>query len=1823
MKRLNSLLLTMCMSVFLAFAGTGTSASDAIDFDWAAGNEHPGNNETVWYKVDLSAVPEGDDVLLYLNNLSTSITANIEAEPFIMLGSLTSLNEPTSKAILPTKNYAMNMSGSTIEALNVSEVYIALKSDNPVKFAAEPVEPGEKDLECMNAPQFNYAGTTQTASSKWYVVDITEAKSNPAKTVEITITNLGAATANIDASVSFDCPSSGLTSNNMKVAAGATQTKKLDRAFLDMVSSNEVYVKLTTDQKITLKANVVDAEVQPAKTVGTAIDFALETEYNLAYGEQWYKVPVASLTDGKKLAELTLSNTSTNTANITAEVVLTETYTSSMSRYINLGANQVLVKELARNLIKQIPTGTDYIWVKLNTNTNITFSARLKKRIEGNACKNAKVFDWNTGAWQNKETTLWYAIPIKDAKATANNDKDIQLTIENLGSTTATIQASMAFECPCSATTDATRTIAAGATQTKVVERGMYANLASDTIFVGVTTTQNIRISAELVPTTATPNDCDLAKAINFDLKNGHKQLAANGKQWYKIDILPILTMRDTVPEIVVTNLGAAQATIDSEIAFECPGINAGTRSTTLAAGGTITKAITRDMLESLDENIQYVYISVNSNQDIQIKVNLKKENEGLSCMTGKDFAWNSGYTQKAGQTMWYKIDLTTIKNNPGTAATIGIVNKNGKAGNVKATIYANCDAEAMETYSATLGASAAQEKNIEYATIASLKPDTIYIQLYTAEDDSIYANLYMEPAITPITACDGAIPMEYNTDIAQAAGEKWYAVSVKYLQNFTSGDATLTVTNTSATTAEIKAEVAFECPVTTQMTERIITLAAGEKHVNVAERQQINNLGVDSAWIRVTANQDITFRVDISDKRGETCSSPIFYDWVNGNTNPADQTLWYYVELDTLRNSPDKDMQLNVTNLTTNSVSASAAIFFECGGEEFQSFSYDFAPSEAKYKVIDRNFMEQMGWPQMFIKLTSTNGDVHLKAELVDALPTQRDTLILDTIVCKGIDNFVTYTGLTYVIDKDTTLVDSVRYTYTDGPLTLLGDSIIIHKVRVKHTPYVVPLNKFALTNAPVVVAGQAIDVTATTTALMNEFKAYTSADSIFAEVTEIKWQIHNPAINNYVPLKNDLLDTKTTQVTLRYQFVTDCESSGTSKEFTFSAAEPLRETKTITDIVCEETTIKGRLGNVVIKADTTWNDTVFNLTHNATTLKDSIYVYEYKVWKQPTVPAWGDLSSTINAQAGLALDVTATTNELKTLTGSPATDVLAVNDIVWEQKAEDGTFAALSVNPLAYDLKDLTIRYGLVLDAKCGVATLYGEEKTFTVNPADTTVIPVADTVCVGTSYHPVFGNDVTINADTTWTEFEYLNDKINQYDFSLVTWKQPVVPAWTELTTIVAQAGLALDVTAADADLQAAIANNAAADVLTVNSILWEQKDENGTYKALSTDPLAYDLKELTIRYSLVVDAKCGDLTLYGTDNILAVNPADTITEVTLDTVCAGTLYDATHGDDVTINKDEVWTVFEYNAATIYRYDYDIKVYVEPVLAQYTIAPEAVCGDTLHIKATGDEIMQLTEASLTDLHMTITNSGWELKQADGTFAPYNNEVSAPDQVSVIRYAAETSCGTTIYSQEITLTAKTPTADNFTEYANIEAINKYDWLLMVNVKALNDKGYSFTEEDVKWYKVVNTVDNVEDVLNATGDDEYTGKTGFYYTIGESFNGSGDYYAVINIPQTEGANICGGQMRSQVIVFSGKKAPAKIALKSNILTTGEEVVVYGLGQDEEAVISIYDMMGQILYQTKVQGQSAYTLPGVNRQGCYMVGVTRQQKKDALKFVVK
>lgn len=1217
MKKLASFLLAMCVSILCAFAGSGVSYSDPIDFDWTAGNDYPGGGTALWYKVDLSSVPDDNDVLLYLNNLSSSVTATVTAEPYVKLGTIQSLNEATTKEILPNKNYAMNLSRSTLDMLNVDIIYILLSSDEPVRFSAEPVEQGEKDLDCLNAPLFNYAGVTQSAAEAWYRVSIADVKADASKTLKITLQNKSANTAEVVAGVSFDCPSSGLTSYTYNLAGGASEEKTIDRAMIDLISSDEIYIKVQTTQSILIKAEEVAATVMPSTAVPTsAIDFQLNAEYTCT-SEQWYKITVADLLQDKKLAELTLSNTSASAAHITADVAISDPYTSLISRSITLGSNQILVKELARNLLKEIENNT-YVWVRLTTDASITFSARLKNRTEGDACRSAKVFDWNTGAMQNASTTLWYAISIKDAKSDTNSDKDILLSVENLGSSEASLTAAIAFACPCSSTTDVSRTIAAGATTEKRIERALYSNLETDTIFVSLSTDKNIRITASMVPSVATPNDC-ATPATTFDWDNGNHQTA--GKTWYAVDLTPIWAMTDTVPQIVVVNEGSATATINGELSFECPGNNAATRTLTLGAGKEFVKEITRDMLESLSN--PELYIGVDSDQPLYIYVNLQKENQGLSCLTGIDFDWTKGHTQKAASTVWYKIGLTQLKQTAGLSATLGIANKDGKAGNVSADIYFDCAGSPVASYSMTLAASGTKEINIEHSTVLSIKPDTIYLCLTTAQQDSVYATTFVDASITPIEACNGAIEIQYNTDIAQSAGEQWYKLSTYQLQNYTSGDATLIINNGAAENT-FKAEVAFECPVTSPMTERNMTLGASSTYTNVVSREILDNIGGDTVFVRVTSTQDFTFRVNISDERGQACSAPILFDWVNGNLHPADKTLWYKVTLDTLRNNPDKDFQLNVENRANNAISASASIYFDCDEDALVSYSYDFNANELKSKIIDRTFMEQMGWPLMLIKFSSSDGDAHISANLVDALPDKRDTLTVDTVTCKGNTDFVVLrTGKTYAVISDTTFVDSVRYTYSDGMLTMQGDSIYIYNVRVQHTAPAQYPSEFMAMN---ITAGKAISVATAEAAIVSAINSYAGSapnpvsglDSLYSPVASITWQQQLTEGGAFVKLDTTtLLDTRTKSVTLRYRFETECQGGATSIALQIPTADPLRETITINDTVEAGTTYTTRNGgSVTVEADTVVADTVFNLVHDTKTLKDSVYIYNLYIY-------------------------------------------------------------------------------------------------------------------------------------------------------------------------------------------------------------------------------------------------------------------------------------------------------------------------------------------------------------------------------------------------------------------------------------------------------------------------------------------------------------------------------------------------------------------------------------------------------------------------------
>lgn len=1786
MKKLASLLLVMCMGILCAFAGSGVSSSDPIDFDWLAGNDHPGNGDALWYKVDLNVMPSGSDVLLYLNNLSSMEIATVTAEPYVKLGSFQSLNEATTKQILPDRNYAMNLANSTIKALNVDAVYILLKTDKPIHFSAEPVEQGEKDLDCLNAPLFDYAGVTQTATEAWYRVDLTDVKANPAKTVKLSVQNMASSAATVVAGFSFDCPSSGLSSYTGTIGAGATREKTLDRAMIDVVSSDEVYVKVSTTQPVHIKADIVNADVLPSTSVpASAIDFALNTEYTNS-SEQWYKITVADLLQDKKQVELTLSNTSSSVAHITADVAVSDPYTSLISRSISLGSKQILVKELARNLIKEIESNT-YVWVRLRSDAPVTFSARLKNRAEGNACRSAKVFDWTLGAMQSAKASLWYAVGLTDAKSDANRDKDILITVENLSSSVATLSSSVAFDCPCSATTDLTRTIAAGATLEKRLENALYSNLTTDTVFIGLTTDRNIRITARLVPSVASDNDC--AAATTFDWENGHHQTA--GKMWYYVDLSPVWAMNDTVPQIVVVNEGTGVATIHGELSFDCPGKNAATRLMKLSAGEEYVKAITRDMLESLSN--PELYIGVDTDQPLHIYVNLQKENQGLSCLTGVDFDWIKGHIQKAATTVWYKIGLTHIKETEPLAATIGIVNKNTKAGNVTADIYFDCNSDPVATYSMHLGALGKKEINLERATILSLKPDTVYLCLTTDQTDSVYAFTYNDTPIAPIEACGGAKLLEYNVDIPQTAGEQWYKMSVYHLQNFTSGDATVKVTNGTETNT-ITAEVAFECPVVSPMTDRTKTFAAQQTYSKAFSRAMIDNIAGDTVYVRVTASKDFTFRVDLSDERGQVCSAPILFDWDNGNLHPADKTLWYKVDLDTLRNNPDKDFRLNVENLADNNISAAAEIHFDCDDEPLASFNYNFAPEELKYKIVDRTFMEQMGWPIMLIKFSSTDGDAHISAELVDALPDKRDTLIVDTVTCKGNTDFqIIQTGSIHTVVTDTTLVDSLRFTYTDGPLTMQGDSIIIYNVRVLHTaPAQYPTELLALP----ITAGKAIDVTTAHTAVLNALNSYTGSmpnpvsglDSLYSPIASLVWQQQLVEGGPFVPLNTTtLLDTRTKTVTLRYRYETECQGGGTSFAMQIPTADPLRETLEIAEIVEDGTSFITRTGKIfTITNDTVISDTVFNLVHDEHTLKDSVYHYTITLDRgiehiiKDTV-CLGDTYTPVYGTPRQINENTSWTETEHTATGKHIYkyDIRVKSTVPAQYPAELTNLpvtAGKAVDIASVDaavLNALNSYVASVLDPVSGLDSVY----------AEVTSVSWEQQAADGSAFAPLSSDLLDTRTKTVALRYTYTTECGVSWTSSIVT-------------------------------LEAA---DPLRETLDISNIV-----EDGTSFTTRTGKTFTITKDTLVSdtvFNLVHDATTLKDSIYNYKFTLYIPIEKNIT----DTVCAGSIYTPEYGTPTQINKDTTWTEIEYAGTEKRIYNYSVFVYTLPTASllpdetSFSL-PVAICGQPV---ATADATTSLNAALLQkktagDFTVSVSEILWELQVGTGWKRISATDPSVKNMEDVaVRYLVVTACNDTVTSKAFTLVVEEPTADNVADYADMPAVSKYNgWLLMIHLNAINAKGWNPTEEQVKWFRVVGQLDNAS---NGETDDEFL-STGYYYTKGEKL--TGDYYAVIEFGITQD-DPCGATLRTVTLSCADEASSASLA--PSVVSPGETIEIKGLNPMETYSLSIYNLAGVVVETVTLNSEASHTIKAQTTPGYYMVKVKGAEQGQTLKYIVK
>ena len=275
--------------------------------------------------------------------------------------------------------------------------------------------------------------------------------------------------------------------------------------------------------------------------------------------------------------------------------------------------------------------------------------------------------------------------------------------------------------------------------------------------------------------------------------------------------------------------------------------------------------------------------------------------------------------------------------------------------------------------------------------------------------------------------------------------------------------------------------------------------------------------------------------------------------------------------------------------------------------------------------------------------------------------------------------------------------------------------------------------------------------------------------------------------------------------------------------------------------------------------------------------------------------------------------------------------------------------------------------------------------------------------------------------------------------------------------------------------------------------------------------------------------------------------------------------------------------------------------------PSISDLEVLPVAVWGSALNL-ADADTAIKEAISQQDGKIAEIKESWWEVN-FNGEWETYNGQIVPKQETIKVRFALTTICDKTAKGEAETLIVQCPNPENTDACKNAPSVNKYDWLLMLNVNEIKAQGYVFEEKDVTWYRIT---DN--------GDPQVVGN-GYSYTIDRSLLGTGDYYARIELPTQTNDVACKCIYGTQTYSFDGDILPTPMLMPS-IVGPRERVEVLNLPM-ENAEIKVYDKVGKIYYSIESNGRSKVEFLSQDLPGQYLVEVKTPASKVTLKYVVR
>ena len=516
-------------ATMMAAGGDGSSRAEAIHFDWEAANLVEANT-TTWYRLGLADLSEkaNDPVIaLYLNNLSTE-----QAEVTIAASALFKVEFLGQKVeqefAIDPKTYHIEGEGHDIWTLpttfdlsaqvngnklleklfpdptNVSlldlcgygiQIYLAVTTDKQIDIATSVYEKEEIiDDACTQSVHFNWAGETVPAGEKWFYLNLAEVKASNEK-LNFVVENNGAVDATVAFDLYLDCPASAIALDyDWTIAAGDQSMESLGRFLLNQISADYVYLKLTTDQEITLKA---EKEVLPPPTPADNLFDAtdapiLGNKLSLNNEAKMVKVIIDSLIAPKGYKTVCeISNIGASDATLKQEISFEPKATIHNSEVKNLtvAAGTKVEMPVSNKTLSSINSDVAYFRLSTTGTINITFKKVLvdapatEPTIVAPACDESYLFDWNSTIKQKAFQTKWYELDVAPIK---QNKEQVQISFTNHSDSMAIAIGSILLDCQSTDTIPYVLPIPAGKTISKVLDYSLFAASPLDHAYISV-----------------------------------------------------------------------------------------------------------------------------------------------------------------------------------------------------------------------------------------------------------------------------------------------------------------------------------------------------------------------------------------------------------------------------------------------------------------------------------------------------------------------------------------------------------------------------------------------------------------------------------------------------------------------------------------------------------------------------------------------------------------------------------------------------------------------------------------------------------------------------------------------------------------------------------------------------------------------------------------------------------------------------------------------------------------------------------------------------------------------------------------------------------------------------------------------------------------------------------------------------------------------------------------------------------------------------------------------------------------------------------------